>query len=183
MESRQPELGTLPPPPPDSGITVEAGDDGPRITLPRLYTRIDVVLTGVFAAVAVWMVVWVREAARPDAAASSLALVVMGGIGGVFGVLALSQALAILAPRVIEDRGDRLVLSRKVGIRHVPQRTLPKSAIRSVERVWKEDAPGSGAPGVLEIRTDDRVHRVCKHLEAGAMSWLEDAVRTLARPG
>lgn len=180
MTSRVHHRPTLPPPPPGSGITVEEGEEGPRIVLPRRYTRVDLVLTGVFAAVAVWMAVWVREAATPDATASSLALAVMAGIGLIFGVLAASQAFAILAPRVIEGRGDRVVLGRKVGIRHIPQRRLHVSRIDAVERFWEDGDPAGGAPGVVRIRAGGHVHTLGKHLGADAVSWLEDAVRALA---
>lgn len=168
-----------PPPPPGSGIEVGEDDRGARITLPRLYSQADVIVVVLSAAIAVWLAVWV-DAMATDSAVSTLGWAVMAGIGVLFGVLAVSQAVPILAPRVIQDRGDRIVLSRAVGVRLVLPRALPKSAIRSVERVWEEDEAETGAPGVVRIRTDRRTCRIGKGLDTHAAAWLEDAVRSMA---
>jgi hypothetical protein len=67
-------------------------------------------------------------------------------------------------------------LSRRVGARRVHRKTLPKSRIRSVERVWRVDEPG-----VIEIQVGDDVHRVGQRLDAPALEWLEAVLRAMAR--
>lgn len=165
--------------PPGRGIVVREDGEGLRITLPRLYSQGDMIVAVLSAAVAVWMVVWV-DAMGAGATASMLGQVVMGGIGVLFGLLAVSQAVPIVAPQVIRDRGDRIVLSRAVGVRLVLSRAVPKKAIRSVERVWEEGA--TGAQGVVAIRTDRHTYRLGRELDAEATAWLEAAVRTMAEP-
>lgn len=169
----------IPDPPPDSGIRVQRSDDGARITLPRLYSQGDVIIAVLSAAIAVWMGVWLR-AVPTDPAASTFAWVIMAVIGLFFAGVAVSQGLPVVARRVIEDRGDRLVLGRAVGVRRIPLRSLPKPAIRSVERVWDHGEAEAGAPGVVRVRTGDADYRLGEYLDVAAVSWLEDAVRTMA---
>ncbi|MFW5947396.1 MAG: hypothetical protein ACOCUW_02785 [Gemmatimonadota bacterium] len=171
--------GPVPDPPPTSGITVEEHDHGVRIRLPRLYSRGDVIVGVLAGGVAVWMAAWV-DAMAADPASSLVGRAVMAAIGLAFGLLAVAQGLRILAPRVIEARDDRLVLSRAVGVRRVFPHAIPRSTIRSIERAWDEDEALAGGPGVVVIRTDRDTHRIGKHLDPTAVSWLEDAVRELA---
>jgi len=166
-------------PPPGSGIAVGQDDEGLRITLPRLYSQGDVIVSVLSAAVAVWMAVWV-DAMATGPAASTLGQLFMGGVGLLFGLLALSQAVPIVAPRVIRERGDRIVLSRAVGVRLILSRALPKSSVRSVERVWEEGEAGTGASGVVAIRTARQSHRLGRELDPEATAWLEIAVRAMA---
>ncbi|MFW6206221.1 MAG: hypothetical protein ACOC5I_03210, partial [Gemmatimonadota bacterium] len=147
-QRRGPDAGRTLEPPPDSGITVEAGDDGVRITLPRLYTRGDIIVTVAAGAVAAWMAVWV-DAMAADPASSRFGAVVMAAIGLAFGAVAVSQGFRVLAPRVIEERGDGLVLSRAVGVRRLFPHAIRRAAIRSVERAWDEDEALRGGPGAV----------------------------------
>jgi hypothetical protein len=163
-------------PPSGSGITVERGDDGLVVTLPRLYGQGDVIVAVLAAAVALWVGVWL-DATASGPGASRLAWLFVAGVGAVFAALALSEAVPILARRVIEDAGDRIVLSRQVGARRVFRKALPKSRIRSVERIWRVDEPG-----VVEIRVGDDVYRVGKRLDSPALEWLEGVLREMA-PG
>lgn len=162
-------------PPDGSGITVEDGDDGLRVTLPRLYGQGDVIVAVLAAAVALWVGVWL-DATASGPGASRLAWLAGAGVVVFFAALAVSEAVPILARRVIEDAGDRIVLSRQVGARRVLQKMLPKSRIRSVERIWREEEPG-----VVEIRVGDDVYRVGKRLDEPALEWLEVALRAMAR--
>jgi hypothetical protein len=161
-------------PPDGSGIIVERGDDGLRVTLPRLYGQGDVIVAVLAAAVALWVGAWL-DATASGTGASRVAWLAVGGVGVFFAALALSEAVPILARRVIEDAGDRIVLSRQVGARRVLRKTLPKSRIRSVERVWREDEPG-----LVEIRVGDDVFPVGKRLDAPALEWLEGLLRGMA---
>ncbi len=170
----------VPPPSEECGITVEAGDDRAGIILPRCYSRVDLVLAGVSAAIAVWVAVWVR-AAMPTTPGGLVALWAVGALGVLFAVVAISQAFVILAPRVIEDRGDRIVLSRKVGVRRVFPRSIPKAEIEVVERMWERGEDVSEAAGAVWIRTEDATHRIGKGLDGVAVSWLEDALRAMVR--
>ena len=170
----------VPPLSAECGITVEASDAGPEITLPRCYSRVDLVIAVVSAAVAIWVAVWVR-AASPEGTGGVVAVWAVGALGAFFAVVAASQAFAILAPRVIQDRGDRLVLSRKVGVRRVVPRSIPKAEIEAVERMWERGEDVSEAAGAVWIRTGDDVHRIGKGLDGVAVSWLEDALRTMVR--
>lgn len=160
-------------PPAGSGIAVERTDDGVRVTLPRLYTRVDLVIVGVSAAIAVFMGVWIGQTDAGTGPAL-LAMVFAAGIGLLFGWLAVSEGLAIAAPRVIEDAGDAIVLGRKVGVRHVPGRWIRKSDVREVHWTWTEEEPG-----VVELRTDGRVHRLGEHLDVASLEWLEGVVRAM----
>jgi hypothetical protein len=162
-------------PPDGSGIAVEQGDDGLRVTLPRLYGQGDVIVAVLAAAIAVWVGVWL-DATASGPGASRLAWLAGAGVVVFFAALAISEALPIVARRVIDDAGDRIVLSLQVGARRVLPQTLPKSAIRSVERIWHEDEPG-----VVEIRVGDDVHRVGKRLDTPALEWLEAVLREMAR--
>jgi hypothetical protein len=56
---------------------------------------------------------------------------------------------------------------------------VPKSAIRSVERVW-EEGEATGAQGEVAIRTDRHTYRLGRELDAEAIAWLEAAVRAMA---
>jgi hypothetical protein len=174
-DAHEPGAGEALAPPDGSGITVERGGDGLCVTLPRLYGRGDVVVAVVAAAVALWVAVWL-DATASGTGASRLAWLAVAGVGVFFAALALSEAVPILARRVIEDAGDRIVLSRQVGARRVLRKALPKSRIRSVERIWREDEPG-----VVEIRVGDDVYPVGKRLDAPALEWLEGVVRGMAR--
>lgn len=178
-ETLEPGAGRALDPPAGSGIVVEEDGDGVRITLPRLYSQGDVIVTVVSAAIAAWMAVWV-DAMGADPTGSTFGLGLMTGVGLLFALLAASQALPIVAPRVIQERGDRIVLSRAVGVRLIVRRDLPKSAIRSVERVWEEGEAQVGAPGVVRIRTDRHTYRLGRELDSTATAWLAEAVRTLA---
>ena len=169
------------PPPGGSGIVVQRGDGGARITLPRLYTRVDLVLTGVFAAVAVWVGAWLQQTTAPAGTGALAARGFVALIGLFFAGLAVSQAYAILAPRVIEGEDDTLVLARLIGVRRVLPRRIPKSAVRSVDWVWSEGEGASG-DGEVRVRTDDDVYRLGKGLDVAALEWLEGAVRRLATP-
>lgn len=160
---------------------MESGDDGSEIILPRCYSRVDLVIAGVSAAIAVWVAVWVRETSSPETTGALLAMWAVGAIGVFFAVVAISQAFTILAPRVIEDRGDRLVLSRKVGVRRVVRRSIAKDEIEAVERMWARGEDVSEAPGEVWIRTDGDTHRIGNGLDGVAVSWLEDAVRVMAQ--
>jgi hypothetical protein len=166
METTEPPYGR--------GITVEQGDRGLRITLPRLYGRGDVIVAVLAAAVALWMGVWL-DATGGGPGAGRLAWLVVAAVGLFFAALALSEAIPILARQVIEDAGDRVVLSRQVGARRVLRKTLPKAQIRSVERISREDEPGA-----IEIRVGDDVHRVGKRLDPAALDWLAEVVRAMA---
>lgn len=166
-------------PPTGSGIVVSEDADGTRITLPRLYSQSDVVLTVVSAAIAVGMAAWV-DALAADPTASRLGSAFMAAIAFLFALLAVSQAIPIVAPRVIQDRGDRIVLSRAVGVRHVLPRTLPKTAIEFVDRVREEGEAETAAAGVVRIRTGRHTYRLGEDLDTEATAWLEDAVRTMA---
>jgi hypothetical protein len=156
------------------GIAVERGHRGIRLTLPRLYDRGDVIVAAISAAVALWMGVWL-DATASGTGAGRLAWFALAGVGVFFAALALSQAVPILARQVIEDAGDRLVLSRQVGARRVLRKTLPKSRIQSVERLWREDEPG-----VIEIRVGVDVHRVGKGLDDATLEWLAETLRDMA---
>lgn len=101
-------------------------------------------------------------------------------LGLLFGVLAGSQAVPIVAPRVIQDRGDRIVLSRAVGVRLILRREVSKTAIRSVERIWEEGQAGTRTPAVVRIRTERHTYRLGRELDMKATAWLEYAVRTMA---
>jgi hypothetical protein len=162
-------------PPYGSGITVERDDDRLSVTLPRLYGQGDVVVAVVAAAVALWVGVWL-DATGSGPGASSVAWLAGAVVVAFFAALAISEAVPILARQVIEDLGDRIVLSRQVGARRVLRKTLPKSRIRAVDRTWREDEPGA-----VEIRVDDDVYRVGKRLDAPALEWLEGALRVMAR--
>ena len=179
MEPDQRETDTPqgPEPPAGSGIAVEGTDDGVRVTLPRLYTRVDLVIVGVSAAIAAFMGVWIGQT---DAGTGPglLAMAFAGAIGLFFGWLAVSEGLAIAAPRVIEDAGDAIVLGRKVGVRHVPGRWIRKADIREIHWTWTEEEPG-----VVEIRTQGRVHRLGEHLDVASLEWLEGAVRAMVERG
>lgn len=175
-----PDRTELPPPPPECGITVEPTDRGTRIVLPRRYSRVDLVIAGVSAAIAVWVYVWIRETATPEATGGLLAMWAVGALGVLFAFVAVSQAFAILAPRVIEDRGDRLVLARKIGVRQVLPHSIPTARIRAVERMWERGEDVEEAPGTVWVRTDDEVYKLGKGLKGVAVSWLEDAVRQMA---
>ena len=162
-------------PPPGRGIAVEETDAGLRVTLPRLYGQSDVVTAVLAAAIAVWMGVWLDATAR-DPGASTLAWLAMAAVGVFFAALAVSEAVPILTRRVIEDRGDRIILSRRVGVRRVLRRELPKSEIAAVDWVWREDEPG-----VVEVRTREAVHRLGKRLDVAALEWLEGVIRGMVR--
>lgn len=170
------------PPPPGSGIEVAEEADGTRITLPRLYSQGDVIVAVLAAAIAVWMAVW-ADALAADRAVSTFGWAVMNGIALFFGVLAVSQAVPVVAPRVIQDRGARIVLSRAVGARLLLSRVLPKSAVRSVERVWEEGEAEREAPGAVRIRTDRHAYRLGKELDQEATLWLEDALWSMVERG
>jgi hypothetical protein len=161
--------------PDGSGITVEQGDHGLCLTLPRLYGRGDVVVAVMAAAVAIWVGVWL-DATAVGPGASRLAWLAGAVVVAFFAALAISEALPILARQVIEDAGDRIVLSRQVGARRVLRKSLPKSRILSVERIWRVEEPG-----VVEIRVGDDMHRVGRRLDALALEWLEGALRDMAR--
>jgi hypothetical protein len=100
----------------------------------------------------------------------------MAVVGLFFGTLALSEAVPIVARRVVEDAGDRIELGWRVGARRVLRKSLRKSRIRAVERIWREDEPG-----VLEIRVGRDVHRVGKRMDPRALEWLEVVLRSAAR--
>lgn len=168
--------------PAGSGIVVGEDRGGIRITLPRLFTQGDVIVAGLAAAVAVWMAAW-ADAMAADPTATTLGWGVMAGIALLFGLLAVSQVVPVVAPRVIQDRGDRIVLSRAVGVRLIFRRELPKSAIHSVDRVREEGDAEAGEPGVVRIRTGRHDYRLGRGLEPWAAAWLEDAVRAMADPG
>jgi hypothetical protein len=170
-ESREAGSGE---PPYGSGIAVESGDRGLRVTLPRLYARGDVVVAVVAAVVALAVGAWL-DATAGGTGAARLAWFAVAGVGVFFATLAISEAIPILAPRVIEDAGDRIVLSRQVGARRVLRRTLPKSRIQSIERTWREEEPG-----VVEIRVGGDAHRVGKGLDPAALDWLAGALRGMA---
>jgi hypothetical protein len=157
------------------GITVEPADRGLRVTLPRLYGQGDVIVAVLAAVVAVWVGVWL-DATASGPGASRLAWLAVAGVGAVFAALAISEAVPILARRVIEDTGDRVVLSWQVGARRVLRKTLPKSRIRSVEQIWREDEPG-----VVEIRVGDDVYRVGKRLDQPTLDWLAEVLQDMAR--
>jgi threonine dehydrogenase-like Zn-dependent dehydrogenase len=181
-ESTRPARGAdlpVPPPSEECGITVEDGDRT-EIVLPRCYSRVDVVIAAVSAAIAVWVAVWVR-AASPEGTGGVVAVWAVGALGALFAVVAVSQAFAILAPPVIQDRGDRIVLSRKVGVRRVLPRSIPKSEIEAVERMWERGEDVSEAAGAVWVRTADATHRIGKGLDGTAVSWLEDALRVMVR--
>jgi hypothetical protein len=59
--------------------------------------------------------------------------------------------------------------------------SVAKAEIRSVERMWERGEDVSEAAGAVWIRTDHDTHRLGKGLDGVAVSWLEDAVRTMAR--
>ncbi|MDX1675390.1 MAG: hypothetical protein R3314_11395 [Longimicrobiales bacterium] len=176
MESEH-RTDTPPPiaPPAGRGITVEETDTGLRVTLPRLFGQSDVVTAVLAAAIAVWMGVWLDATAR-DPGASTLAWLAMAAVGVFFAALAVSEAVPILTRRVIEDRGDRIVLARRIGVRRVLKRTLRKPEITAVDWVWREDEPG-----VVEIRTDDAVHPIGKRLDVAGLEWLEGVIRQMLR--
>lgn len=157
-------------PPRGSGIVVEDGDCGPRLVLPRLHGQGDVIAAVLSAGVAVWVGVWL-DATSPGPAGPTLPWLAMAAVGVFFGALAVSEALPILARRVIEDAGDRIVLSWQVGARRVLRKALPKARIRAVERVRRE-----AEPGVVEVRVGTDVYRVGRHLDGLALAWLEDAL-------
>jgi hypothetical protein len=162
-------------PPSGSGITVERGRDGRhRITLPRLYGRGDVIVAVLAVAVALWVGVWL-DATGGGPGAGRLAWIVVAGVGLVFAALAVSQAVPILARRVVEDAGDRIVLSWQVGARRVLPTSLPKTRLRSVERAWRQEEPAA-----VEIRVGDDVHLVGKYLDAPTLEWLEAVLRRMA---
>jgi hypothetical protein len=173
-ESGEKETGA---PPHGNGIAVERDGRVLRLTLPRLYDRGDVIVAAIAAAVALWMGVWL-DATASGPGASRLAWLALAGVGVFFAALALSQAVPILARQVIEDAGDRIVLSRQVGARRVLRKTLSKSRIQSVERLWREDEPG-----VVEIRVGVDVYRVGKGLDDAALEWLAGVLRGMTRGG
>jgi hypothetical protein len=47
--------------------------------------------------------------------------------------------------------------------------------------MWERGEDVSEAAGAVWIRTDHDTHRLGKGLDGVAVSWLEDAVRTMAR--
>ncbi len=168
-------------PPPSSGIKVVEEAEGARITLPRLYSQGDVIVTVAAVAIAAWMAVW-ADALAADRTLSTFGWAVMNGIGLLFGLLAVSQAVPIVAPRVIQDRGDRIVLSRAVGVRLLLSRGLLKSVIRSLDRV-REEGGERGMTGAVRIRTDRHVYRLGEELDPAATEWLEAAVRAMVERG
>jgi hypothetical protein len=121
-------------PPSGSGITVERGPDGSRVTLPRLYDQADVIAAVLSAALAVWVCVWL-DATSTGPGTRTLTWLAMAGVGVFFAALAVSEAVPILTRRVIEDAGDRIVLSRQLGARRVLRKRLRKSEIRTIGRV------------------------------------------------
>lgn len=172
--------GATPEPPAGSGIVVEETGRGTRITLPRLYTTGDIIITGLSAAITVWMVVWLDAVSGADSAASALGRAVMVAIALFFGLLALSQGLPIATRRFIEGRGDRLLFGRSLGARRLVRREVPRSAIRMVDRVRDAEPEVGAGPEEVRVWTDDGEHRFGKQLDDDAVAWLEDAVRRLA---
>ena len=176
--TRDPEAaGRLAAPPADSGIDVEATDHGVRITLPRLYSRADVVTVALSAAVAVWMAVWL-DAMRADPTASVLGMGVMAAVGLIFGAVAVTQGYELATRPVIEEHGDALVCRRQLGVRRFSRREIPKAAVTAVDR-GRAIGEGPQNPAAVRIWTDDGVHRVGKHLDAEGLKWLEGAVSAL----
>lgn len=157
-------------PPDGSEILVESGDRGPRLILPRLHSQSDVIAAVLSAGVAVWVGVWL-DATSGGPGGPSLSWLAMAAVGVFFGALALSEALPILGRRVIDNEGDRIVLSWQVGARRVLRKSLAKARIRAVERVRRESEPD-----VVEVRLDNDVYRVGKHLDGLALEWLERAL-------
>lgn len=157
-------------PPRGSGILLEDGDRGPRLILPRLHGQSDVIAAVLSAGVAAWVGVWL-DATSAGPGGPTLPWLAMGAVGVFFAALAMSEALPILARRVIEDAGDRIVLSWQVGARRVLRKGLPKARIRAVERVRRE-----AEPGVVEVRAGNDVYRIGKHLDGLTLEWLEDAL-------
>lgn len=169
----------LPPPPPGRGISVDDGARGLRVTLPRLYTRADMIAAALLAAVAVWIGAWLETTSGAGATGSTLGRGFMALVGLFFAALALAEAVPILTRRYVEDGGDRLVLGRSLGARRFPRHKLPKSGIRLVDRVRDAESPGAG-PEEVRVWAGDDEHRLGKHLDDEAVEWLETAVRQLA---
>lgn len=155
---------------------MEATPAGARITLPHLHTRADIIVATVSGAVATWIAVWLRGLAD-DPAGSLLWMTVLGGIGLVFGFVALSELYGILGRRVIEGRSDRLLLGRRLGARVVLPRAIPLSAIESVARGF--ESTETGDPETVRVRAGDDVHRLGAYLDPAALEWLEEAVRRM----
>ena len=167
----------MPDPPTNSGIELEAGDEGARITLPRLYSTGDILTAVLAAAIAVWIAVWLDSMA-PGRGVSALGRTLMAAVGLFFAALAVSEAWPMLARRVLEDRGDAVALGRRLGVRTLFFRTIPKTVITSVDRLPEPGTDAVNAPYVM-VRTDDDVHRIGKHLGEPELAWLEEALRTV----
>jgi hypothetical protein len=171
----------LPHPPAGSGVEVEETAAGRRITLPRLYTRADLIVTAVAAALAVWMAVWVRDLAADYPRQSTLGLSLMAAVGLVFAGVALSQGLRIVARRVIQGSDDGLVLARQLGARTVGRRAVASADIAAVARVRDESDVRARVAGSVWVRTGDGNEFLGRGLDPETLAWLEDAVRRMAR--
>ena len=178
MEPRELQLvqtaaGT-PSPPEGSGIDLAVDDTGLRITLPRRITSADAAGTVLAALTAGWIGAGVTVAVAGDdpLPAAGLLLFVLVGLG--FAAVAAYMGRALATPRVIEDRGDALHLSRPVRGRPTDPITVRKDRIRSVDRRHE-----GGASGPVRIHTDTAVYRIGGRLERHELEWLEETVRGL----
>ncbi|MGK7312682.1 MAG: hypothetical protein ACN0LA_10645 [Candidatus Longimicrobiales bacterium M2_2A_002] len=173
--SSTPAPAGVPEPPAESGIEVEERDDGVRITLPRLRSTGDILTAVLAGAVAVWIAVWL-DAMAPGRGVSALGRALMAAVGLFFGVLAVSEAWPMLTRRVIDIRDDAIALGRRLGVRTLFTRTIPTAEITSVDRLPE---PGTTGPEAMEvkIRAGDRETGVGRHLEDGALDWLEAVLR------
>ncbi|MFW5951561.1 MAG: hypothetical protein ACOCVZ_05540 [Gemmatimonadota bacterium] len=169
----------LPRPPAGSGVVVEETPRGRRIILPRLYTRADLIVTGMAAAVALWLAVWVDDLAADHPRPSTPGLVAMALVGLAFGVVAVSQGVRILARPVLEEHPDHLVVGRRLGARTVLKRSVAKADIEAADRIRDPEAVSADAAGVVRLRTRTGDHLLCRGLDPETLAWLEAAVRRM----
>lgn len=178
-----PDSAPLPRPPAGSGVELEDTAPGRRIVLPRLYTRADLMVTLVTAALAAWMGVWVRDLANDYPRQSTLGLSLMAAVGVFFAGVAISQGLRILARRVIEEDDDGLVLARRLGARTVGRRPIPRADIAAVVRVRDEADARAGVAGSVWLRAGERNEFLGRGLDPASLAWLEEAIRRMAVSG
>lgn len=172
----------LPRPPAGRGVELEETASGrARIILPRLYTRPDLIVTLLTAALAVWMGAWVRELAAGYPRQSTLGLSFMAAVGLAFAGVAVSQGLRIVGRRVIEEDDDGLLLARRLGARTVGRRAIGRADITAVARVRDEADATAGVAGSVWLRAGERDEFLGRGLDPEALAWLEEAVRRLAR--